>query len=502
MKGNKRIGIIDVGSNSIRLVIFEINPDNSFYPIEDIKETVRLGDGVNAMGYLKEDKIKLGFDTLVLFNEICKKNRVDKIIAFGTAALRIAKNGDKFIRIVKKATDIDIEIFSGEEEAYFSFNGAINTLEIEEGVAIDLGGSSLEIVYFKNREPKDRISLSFGSVTLSEIADLKNELKKKDEDVLRKFIGEELKKVWWYKELEGLPLIGIGGTVRNIANIHLKKNDYPYDMLHNYRLSLDGVTEVVDYLKNKTYKEKIDVEGLSKARADVFIGAAITVEELMKEFSLKELIISGAGVREGVLYKKLNEYGKNIADVFMTSFEDILKFHNIDKKEKEKIYENFLKIYQSLKGYYRYSEINEKVMKIITYMEDIGKEINYINYPMHSAYMVLNLGLKGIEQKDIITSALTLVRGGDKYRIFLGYKKLFTDEEIENIKMISKILNISIIFQNILSLTKDCFDIQVTNEEIIFLVKDNKELDIAMVNLFISEKKFINTFDRKLKFEL
>lgn len=498
----KRICVMDIGSNSIRMVIYEITPNKSFIPVEDIKETVRLGEGINEKKELKEEKIKLALKTIQLFKKVCLRNDVDEIVAFGTAALRIATNGEGLLKEILRTTGIDVIVFKGEDEAYFSFEGAINTLDIKEGVVIDLGGSSLEIVHFKDRKALERVSLNFGAVTLSEIVNLKDRLNKKDEEVLREFIREQFKIVQWRDELKGLPLIGVGGTVRNIGGVHLYMNNYPLELLHNYKVCVDGVKEVVDYLKDKDYKEKQDVQGLSKARADVFIGAAIAVEEVLTYFNLKELIISGYGIREGVLYERLSECGKVVEDPFEEGFKEIVEILDIDTRIKDKHYKILKKICSTLDKEYEFKEVSEKVKKIVTYLYDIGKVINFVNYPLHSAYMILNLGIKGIEQKELVASALIVARGNKKYKGLEKYKEIFKDEEIEELMMFSKILNITNIFCDDLLLDEENFDIEVTKDEIIFYIKEKDEEDLKIIDLFISQKKFVNTFDKKLKFKM
>lgn len=502
MASRKRICVMDIGSNSIRMVIYEITSNKSFIPIEDIKETVRLGEGINEKRELKEEKIKIALRTIQLFKKVCLKNNVDEIIAFGTAALRIAVNAEVLLKEILETTGIEVIVFKGEDEAYFSFEGAINTLDIKDGVVIDLGGSSLEIVHFENREVLESISLNFGAVTLLEIADLKDKLSKKDEEILREFIREQFRKVQWKDKIKGLPLIGVGGTVRNIGGVNLYMNNYPLELLHNYRVRIKGVEEVVDYLKEKDYKEKQDVQGLSKDRADVFIGAAIAVEEVLTYFDLEELIISGYGIREGVLYERLSECGKVIENPFEDGFKEILEVLDIDIKIKEKQCKIFKKICLSLDKEYKFEGLNEKITKIVTYLYDIGKSINFVNYPLHSAYMILNLGIKGIEQKDLVSSALIIARGNKKYKGLEKYKELFKESEIDELMMLSKILNMTNIFYDDLLLEEENFEIEITEDEIIFFIKEKDEEDLKIIDLFISQKKFVNTFDKKLKFKM
>ncbi|MGL6132142.1 MAG: Ppx/GppA phosphatase family protein, partial [Fusobacteriaceae bacterium] len=347
----KKIGIIDIGSNSMRLVIFQITKEKIFYPVENIKETVRLGEDVNITGKIKEDKVEFAMKTVFLFKEICKKNCVDEIIAFGTAALRISENGYKIVQKIKNDLGIDVEILTGESEALNSFNGAINSMDIDEGVVVDLGGSSLEIVVFKNKLPTYNKSLPFGGVTIGELVNVKNSLNFESEDKIRKFIRNEFINVPELEKIRGMVLIGVGGTIRNIASIYKEIINYPLENLHNYKMDVKNVEEVIEKIKNKKYKEKIKTPGLSKSRADLFVGAGIIIEELLTYFNMKELRISSYGIREGILYKRLEKDEKIIHNVFEDSLNDTMIYLEIEKQERECIYMNFIKIYESILPY-------------------------------------------------------------------------------------------------------------------------------------------------------
>lgn len=498
----RKIGIIDVGSNSMRLVIFQITKEKTFFPIEDVKETVRLGEGVNVAGKIKEEKIELGIKTMSLFKEICRRNNVEEITAFGTAALRIAQNGPEMTGKVNRDLGIDIEVFSGEMEALTSFNGAINAMDIRDGVVMDLGGSSLEIVIFRDRLPIHSISLPFGGVTIGEIGNIKDALTKENEDKIRSFIREKLNDVPWMKQLKGMTLIGVGGTVRNIASIHSNMIDYPLEILHNYRMDRKDVGRVVERVKNKKYKEKIEIPGLSKSRADLFVGAAIIVQELLEFFQMKELRISGYGVREGVLFRKLGEYGKVVTDVFENSLEDSLNHLGIAREERVEVYQNFMRIYNSLLPYYSIKFLNEKIIKTVTYLEGIGKIINYYNYAWNSFYMLLNLGLKGIEDRELVLSASIIARGGKNEDFQNKYKFFLENEDLEEIKMASKILNLSKILFEVLSLKEQDFQVYVKEKEIIFQITRGARVDLKVIEMYISQKRFINSFDREIIFKI
>ncbi|MGL6023829.1 MAG: Ppx/GppA phosphatase family protein [Cetobacterium sp.] len=498
----KKIGIIDIGSNSMRLVIFQITKEKIFYPVEDIKETVRLGEDVNITGKIKEDKVEFGMKTMFLFKEICKKNYVDEIIAFGTAALRISENGYKIVQKIKNDLGIDVEILTGESEALNSFNGAINSMDIEEGVMVDLGGSSLEIVVFKNRLPVYNKSLPFGGVTIGELVNVKDSLNCESENKIRKFIRNEFIKVPDLEEIRGMVLIGVGGTIRNIASIYKEFIGYPLENLHNYKMDVKNVEEVIKKLKNKKYKEKIKTPGLSKSRADLFVGAAIIVEELLAYFNMRELRISSYGIREGILYKRLEKDEKIIHNVFEDSLNDTMIYLEIEKQERECIYMNFIKIYESILPYCSIKFLNNKIIKMVTYFEGIGKKINYYNYEKNSFYMLLNLGLKGVEDKELIFSAFIIIGGRKDKEIQEKYNNFFENGDLEEIKIASKILNLSIFLYEILFIEYEDFHIVIEKKDIIFFIKKKCNIDLMVIEMYISEKRFVNIFGKKIKIQI
>ena len=252
----KKIGIIDVGSNSIRVVIFEISPTKHFKVIEDIKETVRLGEGFHDTGVLKIKKINLAINTLRLFKGICENYGVDEIITFATAAVRNAENSKEFLIPIKNQLGLDVAVLSGVDEARFSYLGAVNSLDIKEGLLMDMGGASTELVLFRGKKILESISLNFGSVTLSQISDVKNPLKKADEARLKEQIFSEYEKVEWLKNLEGIPLVGVGGTVRNLAKVHSTIRQYPLNLLHDYQMAATDVTLVYNFFKKKKLQGK------------------------------------------------------------------------------------------------------------------------------------------------------------------------------------------------------------------------------------------------------
>lgn len=494
----KKIGIIDIGSNSIRLVIFRVTSSKNFCVIEDVKESVRLGEGVNDTGNLKGKKIDLAYHTLKIFKGICGQNRTDEIIAFATAAVRNASNSNLLIDRVEKELQMEIKIFTGEEEAYYSLLGAVNSIDIEEGLLIDMGGASTELVWFKKREVYRWVSLNFGSVTLAQLANVKERLSDYSEKKLKSYIIEEYEKVFWLKEVGDIPLIGVGGTIRNMAKVHSVMCEYPLNILHDYSLKDGDVHEVFDYVKKKSYSHKLEINGLSKSRADIFTGALCAVAELLNFTKVEMVIISGSGIREGVLYQQLNEYGKHVEDVFESSLSDVMEHFDLSKENGERIYKVFIKIFESMKPLHGIPEIEDKVIRTASYLGRVGVNINYYDNPLHSFYMIINSGLKGIKHRKLLMAAL-IVSQQDKFNdMAKDYSTILGKKDIRVMEKLSVMLRISKIFNSVFLLDSDRLSIEVGEEAVTFHIENEDLLDVQISRVLMSGKRFREVFGRQL----
>lgn len=494
----KKIGIIDIGSNSIRLVIFKVTPAKNFYVIEDVKESVRLGEGVNKTGKLKPKKMDLAFHTLQIFKGICDRHETDEILAFATAAVRNASNSHELLESVEENLMMKIKVFSGEDEAYHSLMGAVNSLDVEEGLLIDMGGASTELVWFKDREIHRWESLNFGSVTLAQLTNVRGRLSKASEENLRSHIKEEYGRLSWLKELGDIPLIGVGGTIRNMAKVHSIMCEYPLNILHGYGLKDGDAYELFDYIKVKNYEQKLELPGLSKSRADIFTGAMCAVVELLEHTSIERIIISGCGIREGVLYKKLHEYGKHVNDVFETSLLDTMEHFNLSKENGERVYNLFTKIFDSMKPLHKIKEVEEKVIRIASYMGRVGVGVNYYDHPLHSFYMIINSGLKGVKHRELLMGAL-IVSQQDKFNdLSRNYHAILGGNDIRVMKKLSVMLRISKIFNRVFLLDSSRLSVEITDESVIFHIENQELLEVQISRLIMSGKRFREVFDRQL----
>ena len=223
----QKLGIIDLGSNTARLVIVDMFADGHYMVVDELKASVRLGQDMDRDGFLKPQRIAETIKTLKMFKRLCDASGVDRIIAVGTAAVRRAKNQRSFLDEIQVSCNITIRVLSEEEEALLVYRGVINSMDIPKGLILEIGGGSTKIIYYNRRNVLGFASLPFGAVTLT---DLFASDATPQEAALHteEFFTEQLKKIPWLSEVDPeTQMIGVGGSFRNLFKISKLVNKNP-----------------------------------------------------------------------------------------------------------------------------------------------------------------------------------------------------------------------------------------------------------------------------------
>ena len=308
----ERIAIIDLGSNSIRFIIMQIGEHGAYKLIYQEKKSIRLAEGMTLTSrLLTEEAQQRALSCLAVYSHIIEVQKIKKVLAVATAAVRNAINGASFLKRVRMSTGIPMTIISGKAEAALGFSGVSHTIDQKDFLLFDLGGASVEISLVKNKKRIHSISIPIGAVTLTEMFQSSSEVNQNKIETIQRFIQNVLSKVEWFPS-EPLPVIGIGGTVRNLAKIHQRAVNYPLPKLHNYRFTVEDVFEEVRMITGKSYEERQKISGLSSERADIIIAGALVIQEILRKAKASYLTISGCGLREGLFFHYYDPiYDKN-----------------------------------------------------------------------------------------------------------------------------------------------------------------------------------------------
>lgn len=298
----ERRAIIDIGSNSVRLIIYRIKGDSTFKVINEAKRTIRLGSYLREDDYLSESGLNILLKVLKVFKDICKRYEVLEIYVVATEAIRRSINKYDVCNKIKLDLGLEVNILSGLEEAKYGYLAIKNSMLEKNAVLLDLGGSSMEITLMENGEFKETISLPLGSIPLTKMF---NNLESKEMEIeLNKFIYDRLQEISWLKKNNNLNVIGIGGIAKHIGRVSKGNEDYPKELLHNYSMTRDEISKVyVEFLK-LPMNERSEFKGLSKKRAEIFAAPLGAILVILKYFDSEKYIISAIGLREGIIYEK------------------------------------------------------------------------------------------------------------------------------------------------------------------------------------------------------
>jgi exopolyphosphatase / guanosine-5'-triphosphate,3'-diphosphate pyrophosphatase len=437
---SKRTAIIDIGSNSARMAIFERSSRFGFHLIMETKSRVRIGEGAyNFGGMLQDVALHRAFKALEEFSYIIQSFHCSKTLCIATSALRDAPNGHTFIQKIKNTLGIHIKIIEGTKEAYYGAVGAINYLKpIEDGLTLDIGGGSTELAKIEHGKIVDTISLNIGTVRLKELFfDKKSSLAN-----IRSFIDEELNKI--PPSFYSATIIGIGGTLRSLSKIIMEKTAYPLKTVHAFEYQLSDHKALVDAIVTS------DVLGLKhlgvrKDRYDTMREGCIIFQSLYQKFDAKTLITSGAGIREGAyMCDLLRSFHHTFAKDFTLSLRSLKDRFSITEKEDTYVKKVVGILFEALRPLHNIASSYLFELGVAAELHSIGIKLGFYQNQLHGFYFIINNLNYGFSHEQKILIAMLIKFHANKLpnpEEIMPYQTLLPD--LQTLTWLSFILTLS-----------------------------------------------------------
>ena len=294
------VAVIDIGSNSVRLVVYE-QMARSLVSVFNEKTLCGLGREVQSTGLLAPDAVDKALTSLKRFHALCKIQRVGRVYAIATAACRDASNGPDFIARAERICGVPIEILSGPREAKLSALGVISGIHRPDGIVGDLGGGSLELVDVRGHRIRGGVTLPLGSLALQDLAH--KSLKRAE-----RIVEGELSELPRLKAGRGRTFYAVGGTWRALARIHILQSGYPMKVMHGYSIPAPDALVFAQRLRRLAAADMLaNIEAVAEARRPLLTYAALVLEHIIRWANPKTITFSTFGVREGLLYSMLPE---------------------------------------------------------------------------------------------------------------------------------------------------------------------------------------------------
>lgn len=501
----EKIAIIDLGSNSARLVLVNILEGGYFVVFDELKESVRLAQDMDWDGFLKPQRIAQTIKTLKMFRRLCDANQIEKIYAYATAAVRRAKNKKSFLDEVAVSCGIKIQVLSKDEQASLVYQGVINSLEIPKGLIMDIGGGSTQFIYYSRKNILACETLQFGSVTLTDL--FKNDSCTPGERAkkIEGFIKEHLDKIEWFKDIDpDTQFVGVGGTFRNLGRISRNIKKYPLDMMHNYHVSTDEFVQIYDTIRNLDLERTQKIKGLSAGRADIFPSALAVINAVVSYGNFGEIVVSGCGLREGAMFRyavpSTNE--KPLSDILGHSIQTLMHYFDANISHAEHVYNLSLQLFKQLKVLHKLPRVYVKVLRVAALLHDSGMRIKYYDHHKHSSYIILNSNLYGISHKDLVMAAF--VAGGHRKSDFNElemnkYRVMLESDDVEAIKKLSVILRIAESFDRSQSGLITGINCDVLGDSVIMKTETEGDCSLEIKDALTAASEFKRAYGKNLE---
>jgi exopolyphosphatase/guanosine-5'-triphosphate,3'-diphosphate pyrophosphatase len=441
----ERIGIIDLGSNTTRLVVIGYTPHHSFRLYDEVRETVRLAEGVGEDGQLRPAPMERGVVAMKMFHSFCKSVGVTRIVPVATSAVRDATNQAEFLGRVARESGLKLRVLSTEEEGYYGYLGAINALNLSDAFLIDIGGGSAEVTAIRGRGFVRSFSSSAGVLRFSERYVRSDPISGRDFKALQEAAAARFADVDWLRETAGTTLAGIGGTIRTLAEIDQKTSGYPLDRVHGHTFSRERLDEIIGQLRGMTLRQREELPGLSRDRADLILAGAVILQQLMEIGRFDAITVSGQGLREGVFYEHflVGEHPPLFSDMRGFSVQNLARIYNYEAIHSAKVRDLAISLFDQLRALHGYGEWERELLGYAAILHDIGVAVGYYDHHKHGAYLVINSALQGFSHREVVMLAL-LVRYHRKGDVSTDdYRAVLAPGDAERIARLAALLRLA-----------------------------------------------------------
>jgi exopolyphosphatase / guanosine-5'-triphosphate,3'-diphosphate pyrophosphatase len=411
-----RVAAIDIGTNSIHMIVAQIRADLSFDVIDREKEMVRLGAGGLDGRSLTPEAMHAALQVLSKFRRLAESHRVDEVIAVATSATREAENGGEFLRAVTQQTSIRPRVIPGTEEARLIHLAAVYGVSGpgDTAVVIDIGGGSVEVSRGTGSSVDVGRSFKLGVMRLTERFVKTDPLARRDERRMARHIDEEIGKYLDQMARTGFDrVIGTSGTILSLGSVAFAADGRPVGgTLRNRRVSAKQVHRLRKDLLSLDLEKRLRVPGLEPRRADLAVAGAVLLDEILKRLGASELTLCDLSLREGLVLDYIARHRKEIAqadrypDVRRRSVFELADRCKYWPEHSQQVGRLALALFDQTRAIHGLTDRERDWLEYAAILHDIGVHISYERHHKHSYYLIKNGQLRGFDPEEIETIAL------------------------------------------------------------------------------------------------
>lgn len=410
-----RIAAIDIGTNSVHMIVVRIRPDLSFEVIDREKEMVRLGAGGLDGKKLTHEAMSAALQALSKFERLARSHQVDEILAAATSATREAENGGEFLASIERQTGIRPRIITGTEEARLIHLAAVYGVDSPGNtVVIDIGGGSVEITLGTRQAVKFARSFKIGVIRLTERFVKSDPMAGRDERRLVKYLGEQVNRYLGHIVEAGFDrVVGTSGTILSVGTVAttIERGSAP-DEVRNLRVAAKSIRRVRKVVTGLNLEQRLHVPGLDPRRADLVVAGSVLLDTLLRALEADQITLCDLALREGLVLDYIHQHGRDIARV--DRYPDVRRRSTIELGERcsweadhaRQVAKLALALFDGTRTLHGLGDREKEWMEYAALLHDVGNHISYERHHRHSYYLIKNGDLRGFEPSEIEIMAL------------------------------------------------------------------------------------------------
>ncbi len=386
----RRVGVVDLGSNTFRLVVFT-SGDGWWRRTDEIYEAVRIGAGLADSRKLGREPIERALAAVEVFAHFCRATGIEEIHAVATSAIRDAANRDDFL----SRSALDVRVLCTAEEARYGYLAAVNSTTLADGCVLDLGGGSLQLTRVVGRLTDEQRSWKLGAVRMTErFGD--------DVGTLREHVARKLGDAQWLPR-SGSRLVAIGGTARNLAAAVQRMHQQPSFGVQGFVVERTALDELIERLAAVGPAKRGRLPGIKPERGDIILAGAVVIATALEAGGFDGLEVTEAGLREGVFFEELLGSEELFEDVRRQSVLNLAGLYHVDHAHTEHVARLALGLFDELAeaGLHDGDAIERELLWAACVLHDIGVTVDYDDHHKHSRYLILNGGLPGFSPREV-----------------------------------------------------------------------------------------------------
>ena len=399
--------MIDVGSNTARLDVFEVGDGGDLRAVFESKEVPRLGEGVGADGRISPAAIERGMATLKRFAREIEAWGRPQVVAVATSAIRDAANGKEFVDRVQRETGLTLKVVPGEEEARLAYLGTAAAWPLGNDAIADVGGGSIQIALARDGSFGRGYTAPLGVLRLKEQFLTHDPPKRRELEKLRGHIRQSIESLHLPRLRSRSTLYGIGGTIRCLARVAILLTDYPVPQVHGFplrRRDLDGLESITSEM---TAEQLRDVPGVSGHRSDLIVAGIILADELLRDLGLDEMTVSGNGIRQGLATEMAGIPVPASAETLARrSVLASAKAFSFSIAHADDVRTTAIALFDLLKSRRRWTDTDRVALSVGAWMHDVGIVVEEWRHPVHSAYILRHTSVHGLRHREILLASL------------------------------------------------------------------------------------------------